>query len=66
MRSGFSFVLLGEHPPNRSHDSAVSSGSRPEVRELFDLLVDLVVLRDEHLAEGARVDEAQQPALRER
>jgi hypothetical protein len=37
-----------------------------EVRELAHLFLDIVGLRDEHLAERTRVDEAQLSALRER
>ena len=65
--SGFSFAWR-----SREHAAEVLPRHRglervePEVRELVDLLLDVVVLGDEHLAERARVDEAQQPALRER
>ena len=52
--------------PNSSHDIAVSSGSSPRCASSSTCFVELVVLGDEHLAERARVDEAQQPALRER
>ncbi len=64
--SGFSFAWrCASIDPKCSHDIAVSSGSMPEVRELGDLLLDGVGLGDEHLAERARVDEAQLTALRE-
>ena len=57
--------LLGEHPAEQVPRHRGLERIEPEVRELFDLLLELVVLRHEHLAERARVDEAQQPALGE-
>ena len=64
--SGFSLRLaLGEHPTEEVPRHRGLERIETEVRELLDLLLDVVVLGDEHLAERARVDEAQQAALRE-
>ncbi len=59
--SGFSLRLaLGEHAAEQVPRQRGLERIEPEVRELLDLLVDLVVLGHEHLAERARIDEAQQ------
>ena len=65
--SGFSLVLRSASiRPKRSHDNAVSSGSRPRCASSSTCWSISSYCVDEHLAERARVDEAQQPALRER
>ena len=58
-------LALGEHAAEQLPRQRGLERIEPEVRELLDLL-ELVVRRDEHLAERAGIDEAQQPALRER
>ena len=66
MSSGLSLAWRCDmSAPKCSHDIARVERIDAEVRELRDLGLDAVGLRHEHLAERARVDEAQLAALRE-